>query len=120
MKLLLQEVEADNLKVIWDVIHSLEYGETLEDSIAHLGSHIAHVHLKDGVAVSGQTEFLHTDLGAGQMPFGAVIQLLRGMHYQGFLSLEWESPWRPEIRHLYPDPLALLNRYAALLRQNGI
>ena len=109
----------DNLKAIWDVIHSLEYGETLEDSIAHLGSHIAHVHLKDGVAISGQTEFLHTDLGAGQMPFDAVIQALKQIRYDGFLSLEWESPWRPEIRDLYPDPLVLLNKYTENLHENG-
>ena len=119
MELLIREADMDNLKAIWDVIHSLEYGESLEESISHLGGHIAHVHLKDGIAVSGQTEFLHTDLGVGQMPFGAVIRALKEIRYEGFLSLEWESPWRPEIRDLYPDLLVLLNKYTDILRQHS-
>ena len=102
-----------NLKVIWDVIHSLEYHESLEDSARYLKDCLAHIHLKDGRPQEDPDiyQYLHTDLGAGTMPWKEVGNVVREIGYEGYYSLEWESPWRPEIRDLYPDPLVLLQKY---------
>ena len=35
--------------------------------------------------------------------------------YTGYYSLEWESPWRPELAGLYDTPDALLGAYAAFM-----
>ncbi len=112
----LDRVKADNLKIIWDVMHSLEYGEALEDSIKYLGDKIVHLHLKDGKpSENGQGEYIHTDLGEGHFPFKKLLTLMQDAGYNGYYSLEWESFWREEIRDLYPDVTVLLRKYSELL-----
>lgn len=115
-------VQMPNLKVLWDVLHSIEYGEDVKTSAAILGDCIAHVHLKDGVPPvdDGKIEYTHTDLGLGTFPFAEVISVLRSIRYDGYLSLEWESPWCPEIRDLYDDPVELLNNYKKILISSGV
>ena len=53
------------------------------------------------------------------MPFGEVIEALKALNFDGYLSLEWESPWRPEIRNLYGDPDELLKKYNRILDEFG-
>ena len=36
--------------------------------------------------------------------------------YDGYCSLEWEEPWRPEIRNLYPNTEELLRDWNAFLK----
>ncbi len=109
-----------NLKVIWDIIHTVEYKESVADTVAYLGDALVHVHVKDGIPSddADSTQYIHTDLGAGVMPIAQVLGALRDIRYQGFISLEWESPWRPEIRELYPDPLTLLFAFNKWIEDN--
>lgn len=117
----LDDVNMPNLKIIWDVLHSIEYREVIQDTIAHLGDKIVHVHLKDAVPPSNMNvcQYVHTDLGVGIMAFDEVISELKAMNFDGYYSLEWESPWRPEIRELYPDPNVLLEKYNKILDNCG-
>ena len=105
----------DNLKILWDVLHSIEYGETMKETVDHIGDVISHVHLKDGVPSAEKIEYILTDLGDGDFPFGEVKKVLDGIGFDGYYSLEWESPWCPEIRHLYSDPHDLLKKYNEIL-----
>ena len=116
-KRILDGVNMDNLKIIWDVLHSIEYKEAISDTVKYLGDKIVHVHLKDAVPPEDMNmcQYVHTDLGAGVLPFEEVISALETMDFNGYLSLEWESPWRPEIRNLYPDPNVLLEKYNNVL-----
>lgn len=115
VKALIDAVNADNLKVIWDVIHTMEYNEDLDQTISYLGDSIVHIHFKDGVPNNSSVIYTHTDLGKGIMPFKAVVEKLKKMNFNGYLSLEWESPWRPEIRELYTDPCDLINKYVKII-----
>ena len=110
-----------NLKIIWDVLHSIEYREDINETISHLGENIVHVHLKDGRQSEDMNvcQYIHTDLCEGIMPFGEVIEALKALNFDGHLSLEWESPWRPEIRNLYGDPDELLKKYNRILDEFG-
>ncbi len=110
-------VDMPNLKILWDVMHSIEFKETLEESMAALTGRLAHVHWKDGKpsADADLCEYIHTDLGAGAMQLAELLKLLKQADYTGYVSLEWESPWRSEIRDLYPDPAVLLEKYNCLL-----
>lgn len=109
-------VGADNLKVLWDVLHSIEFRESVEDSVSIMGARLAHVHIKDGVQQEDKnlTQYRHTALGKGDMPLGKVLSLLDAADYDGYISLEWEIPWRPELAGCYPDTdatLAAFNRW---------
>lgn len=104
-------VDRPNVKVIWDLIHTVEFGEAPHDTAAFLKDMVAHIHLKDGVPQAGTTQFLHTDLGKGTVPVAAMRKELEALGFNGYLSLEWESPWRPEIRDLYPDLNVLLQNF---------
>lgn len=107
-----------NVFAIWDVIHTLEYGEGPRRSVAVLGDRLAHVHVKDGVRVDGKIQYLHTDLGVGTVPFRDVLRILEDSGYSGFISLEWEAPWRQEIRDLYPTAPELLRAYRKYIEDN--
>jgi len=36
-------------------------------------------------------------MGDGQVPHQAIDQVLKNGNYHGYLSLEWEKRWHPEI-----------------------
>lgn len=121
MRSLADAAAMDNLRVIWDVLHSIEFRESPADSVAILGDLLAHVHLKDARPSedADATQYIHTALGAGTMPLSEVLTLLRGADYDGYLSLEWELPWRPELAGCYPDADATIGAYAAWLDRSG-
>jgi sugar phosphate isomerase/epimerase len=120
VKKLIEEVNEENLKVIWDVMHSLEFNEEIGETVSYIGSSIVHLHFKDGVPNNEGFEFKHTDLGAGIMPFKETVDIMKSVNFNGYLSLEWESPWRPEIRELYPDPAVLIEKYIGILKESGV
>ena len=121
MRSLADAVAMDNLRVIWDVLHSIEFRESPADSVAILGDLLAHVHLKDARPSedADATQYIHTALGAGTMPLSEVLALLRAADYHGYLSLEWELPWRPELAGCYRDADATIGAYAAWLDRSG-
>ena len=112
-----EAVNMPNLKILWDVMHSVEFHETLDESLTALEGCLAHVHWKDGkpAADADLCEYIHTDLGAGVMSLPELLRKLGEFGYDGYVSLEWESPWRVEIRELYQDPAVLLARFNELL-----
>ena len=62
-----------------------------------LAPYIRHCHLKDAVYV-GSTHYsgyAYLEVGAGIVDYPRVIELLRDIDYQGFLSLEYESTFDP-------------------------
>ena len=100
MRRVVDQVSRPNLKILWDLIHPLELGETLDQSLSLLGDSLAHVHIKDGKPWDDPdlANWKYTKLGEGQIPLAEVVGKLQARGYDGFYSLEWESAWRPEIR----------------------
>ena len=86
-------VGRSNLKILWDVMHSIEFKESLEESMAALQGCLAHVHWKDGRPAedSDLCEYVHTDLGVGAMPLNELLQLLKQSGYDGYVSLKSEA-----------------------------
>ncbi len=105
LKHLLEDVNKENLKIIWDVIHPIEDGETVEETWKQIGKSIAHVHIKDGVNRHDPMwhDFRYTRLGEGELPLYKILDLLQRNGYDGYLSLEWETAWRPELKPLSLD-----------------
>lgn len=117
MTALSERVGRDNLAVIWDVLHSIEFRESPEESVKLLSDAglLAHVHLKDARQPDDPdaSQYIHTALGAGTFPLAKVISLLNEVGYGGYLSLEYELPWRPELKDTYADTDAILDAYNA-------
>lgn len=111
--------DVPGLRFIWDIIHPLEMGEAPEETLAHIGSRIAHVHIKDGIPQADPDALLYryTRLGEGQVPIGRILRLLRQYGYAGCLSLEWENAWRPELQGVFADLPALLANYRACMER---
>ena len=110
MKRLL-DLTCRSFAVIWDVLHTLEHGETLEESADNLKGSVTHVHLKD--AMKTKTGYRMTKLGEGDVEPSAVLELLDCCTA---FSLEWEEFWHEELRGIYRDADELLSSYLEWLK----
>lgn len=110
------ELGAASPLILWDVHHPYRMDETPAQTLHNLrdGRMVAHVHIKDALRDPADSEkWQLTLLGAGQIPVKEVIKLLQRNGYNGYLSLEWEKKWHPEIE----EPEIALPQAAKLLRQ---
>jgi len=90
---LLNEFACDQLAVEWDVHHPYrDNGESPARSITNLGAYVQHVHLRD----SDNAETYNL-IGEGNFPIKEVIDALRSIDYDGFVSLEWKPGWVDEL-----------------------
>ena len=114
---LLDQVNRSNVRIIWDILHSIEFGEAPEDTLRLIGKDTVHVHIKDGIPPEDPDciEYRHTPLGEGSLPIAHILSLLEKAGYQGLYSLEWERQWREEIRHCYPTLPLLLTAWNEFL-----
>ncbi len=121
LKELLGQAGCDNLKVIWDIMHPIEAGEEIEDTWEALGDRIAHVHIKDGVDSGGKAggEYRYTMLGEGALPVCGILDLLEKAGYEGYLSFEWESLWREELKGCENTLDWVLGQFASWLERYG-
>lgn len=103
------------VNVLWDVHHPYRMGESAGETINNLleGGTISHVHIKDARRdPSDPTGWHLTLLEEGEVPVKEIVGLLHEANYSGYLSLEWEKKWHPEIE----EPEEALPQYAMLLR----
>lgn len=119
LRQLLKDVDRENMMIIWDILHPIEDGEGIEETWRLIGDRIAHVHIKDGYDRKdpGWHDYCYTLLGEGSLPIGSVLDLLKTVGYEGYISLEWERAWRPELEK-YPDSLDwVLSHYRDYLKK---
>jgi sugar phosphate isomerase/epimerase len=95
---LLQAADEPGCKVLWDTHHTYRSGETPAETQARLGSFIAYVHVKDSqLKASDPGTWTYCLLGEGDVPLSEICATLKKQGYDGYLSLEWEKKWHPEI-----------------------
>jgi glucosamine-6-phosphate deaminase len=100
---LLNDVPARGIGVLWDPANAFELGEDPVEGARALGAKIRHVHLKDLVRRPmgpGQPVLV----GHGEFPVARALSILPAVGYDGWVSLEWEKKWHPEIE---PAEIAL-------------
>ncbi len=103
LKKLVEDVKCENMKIIWDIIHPIEFGEEPKKTLEYIGDRIAHVHLKDGIKCNSPDwiDYTYSKLGEGELPIKKIIKMLEEAGYEGYYSLEWENTWRPEIKNTF-------------------
>jgi sugar phosphate isomerase/epimerase len=108
----LAKVDHPRLKAVWDVHHPYRKGESIEETWQFIGARTAHVHIKDA-RLKPDGDWQLVLLGEGEVPNKAVVDLLIREGYNGYLSVEWEKKWHPEIE----EPEVALPQHAAVLRE---
>lgn len=105
----LAQVPSPAVGALWDSHHPYRMGESPAEVVALLGDRLAHVHIKDARRTADGWQLVL--LGEGEVPVREMLTALRDSGYHGYLSVEWEKKWHPEIAE--PD-VALPQHRAAL------
>lgn len=108
----LQRVPSPAIGALWDSHHPYRMGETAEEAGALLGPRLVHVHVKDARRGPGDAWEL-VPLGEGEVPVAAQLAVLERLGYAGYISVEWEKKWHPEI----PEPETALPQHIAQLKK---
>ena len=93
---LLNHITSQNVAILWDAANGyIEKGESVEFTFNKLSGYIKHTHLKDAVGTPPNTK--HCLFGQGVISVDEILKLLKSIGYDGWLSLEWEKMWIPEL-----------------------
>ncbi len=110
----LEGIPAAGAGVLWDTLHPFRVGDTLDEAISRLSDRLLHVHIKDGRRpADGGPNWDLTLLGEGDVTIAEIVNRLRTAGYTGWLSVEWEKKWHPEIA----EPDVALPQHAQILRE---
>jgi sugar phosphate isomerase/epimerase len=120
---LMPRIESRAVGILWDTHHPWKFfGEPLAQTWARLKPWVRHTHWKDSVTrpalvshsattpalatgasaaahalMSGHREADYVLFGGGEFPAEECARLLKESGYDGWLSLEWEKMWHPQI-----------------------
>ncbi|TMR23331.1 sugar phosphate isomerase/epimerase [Nonomuraea turkmeniaca] len=111
--LLAEAASPETTGAIWDLLHPWRHGESPADSLAALGPYLAYVQVKDAVSAQDTTP---VPMGTGSVPLQEAGELLRGAGYDGWVSLEWERTWYPQVapvEEILPGAADWVRRFAA-------
>jgi sugar phosphate isomerase/epimerase len=110
---LLALVDSAAVGAVWDSHHPHRMGERAADVWANLGSRILLAQVKDARPDAGRDDgWQLVLLGDGEVPVRDMLALLSAGGYQGWVSVEWEKRWHPEIA----APEVALPQHLAMLR----
>ena len=100
---------------VWDSHHPHRAGERPADVWANLGRRILLAQVKDARQDPAREDgWQLVLLGDGEVPVRDMLALLSAGGYQGWVSVEWEKRWHPEIAEpewALPQHLAVLGTW---------
>ena len=93
---LLDAYASDWLAALWDFHFPYRMnGETAQTTVTNLGAYIRHVHIKDSLVQDGAVSYQL--VGEGDLPIEPLMKALDSVDYDGYISLEWDPAWLPEL-----------------------
>ena len=101
---LLKELDP-RIKILYDPANMIMLGEKHETVFPYISNRIVHVHMKDFVIVEGKRVFVRP--GKGVVPICKIVRDLDAANYQGYISVEWEKMWHPQLE----DPDIIIPLY---------
>jgi len=109
----ISQVGLPNVRVLWDLHHPFRIaGERPEETYSRLGRWVVATHWKDS-RPTGEGKWTYTLPGEGDVPLVEMLALLRKGGYDGYLTLEWEKRWRPDL----PEPEVAFPAWGKFLRK---
>jgi sugar phosphate isomerase/epimerase len=83
---------------VYDAFHPHRLGESPPEVLETLGRHISLVQVKDARRdPSRQDQWQLVPVGEGEVPVPDLLSLLSSAGYVGWVSLEFEKKWHPEL-----------------------
>jgi sugar phosphate isomerase/epimerase len=106
-------VDSPWVGAVWDSHHPHRMGETPSEVYDLIGQRVLLAQVKDARRAPERADgWQLTLLGQGEVPVREMLDLLDRGGYQGWISVEWEKRWHPEIE----DPELALPQHIELLR----
>ena len=111
----MERVKAPNKGLIWDVHHPYRYfNESPATTLLNVGAYIKHVHVKDSVkGTNGKITYMLN--GYGDISFDEIVDGLRKIGYDGYLSYEWVKRWSRELAEPSITLFSYVNHMRSLL-----
>jgi fatty-acyl-CoA synthase len=106
---IVDRVNHPSIGVAWDLMNAAMIGEFAAYSIPTLNSKIVYTQVKD--AKLGALGITYTKLGEGDAQVRNFMRRLRGVGYDGYVTLEWEKAWLPNLlgpEEILPDSIKKL------------
>jgi sugar phosphate isomerase/epimerase len=109
---LLAQAASPWVGAVWDSHHPHRMGERPPEVWANIGPRVLLAQVKDSIKEPERdAEWRLVLLGEGEVPVLEMLRLLTGGGYQGWVSVEWEKRWHPEIE----EPEVALPQHLRLL-----
>lgn len=105
----LDAVDDQRVGAIWDIAHPWAAGEPVSTTAALLAPWLRHVQIKD---IASRRDPRPVLPGTGSLPLKDILIQLDARGYDGWLGLEWELRWHPELPPL-ADALAAADSWLA-------
>ncbi len=109
LRALFETFVSDNFAALWDMHHPFRVcGESPETTVKNLGAYIRHVHVKD--SESAEKPML---VGEGDLPIAEIMNGLRSLNYDGFISIEWDPAWDEisDLEIVFPHFVNYMGRF---------
>jgi fatty-acyl-CoA synthase len=121
---LLALVDSAAVGAVWDSHHPHRAGERPADVWANLGPRLLLAQVKDALRDPTRDDgWQLVLLGEGEVPVPDMLSLLSAGGYRGWVSVEWEKRWHPEIAEpevALPQHLAVLHSWTAKLNSLSV
>ena len=106
----LAQVPSRSVGALWDSHHPYRMGESPEQTYRLLERRILSTHVKDARRDGEKWQLL--PLGEGEVPVREMLQTLRRNRWSGWVTVEWEKKWHPELA----DPEVAFPQHMSVLR----
>jgi len=109
---ILDRINHPSIGCCWDIFNAALLGETPAVSVPVLNSKIQYAQVKD--AKFGPLGAAYCKLGEGDVQVQKFIKKLRGIGFEGYVTLEWEKAWLPNLaepEEILPDSIAKLRKW---------
>ncbi len=107
---LLDRYACDELGALWEVNSTIRRKkETPEQTVTNLGAYIKHVHIYDS-----DDDNNYNLVGEGTLPMDDIVRALDSLDYDGFVSLQWQPKWLPDLTDpeiIFPHFVNYMERY---------
>jgi sugar phosphate isomerase/epimerase len=108
----LAQVPSRCVGALWDSHHPYRMGETPGETYRLLEGRILATHVKDARRDGERWQLL--PMGEGEVPVREMLGALHEHGWSGWVSVEWEKKWHPELAEpevALPQHLEVLRRY---------